>query len=74
MGKGNLSPSLKPSGKLTPQRFLNPLAYTLHECPAKYPLITISTLTGSQARPKAAFGAGTSKSQLGTISLALFKK
>ena len=66
LGKGSFS--LNPSGRGTPQSSLLPALYSRAACPAKYPLITISTLKGSQRIPTDTLGSGVAINQLGTIS------
>src|SRR5690606_14538532 len=68
MGTGNLSFSDIPWGMATPQSVLFPSLYSLAACPDNYPLITISTLNGTQADPTATLGSGVAINQLGTIS------
>ena len=73
IGSGNLSFSFMPSGIVTPQSTLFPSLYSLAACPAKYPLMTISTRIGSHAIPTATFASGVASSQFGTISSVAFK-
>ena len=59
IGSGNFWFSTIPSGSCTPHKVLFPALYSRQACPARYPLITISTLNGSHFKPTVTAGSGT---------------